>query len=281
MKKVILTKGLPGSGKTTWAKGYQTKYPETILVNKDELRAMLHNSIHSNAREAFVLKVRDFIIKEAVAEGHDVIVHDTNLHSKHKNHIWKIVGEGAIVEMRDFTDVSLEECIRRDQKRANYVGEKVIRDMYNKHLAPQPEVISWIPLAPTAIMCDVDGTLALFPGQNPYDRDFSKDILNNHVREILWNFQKAKDKIILVSGRTDKFIDVTMKWLSGHGVPYDHLFMRKADDIRKDVIIKKEIYDSYIKDKFNVRFVLDDRNQVVDMWRSLGLTCLQVAPGDF
>lgn len=57
--------------------------------------------------------------------------------------------------------------------------------------------------------------------------------------------------------------------------------MRPEGDERKDSIVKQEIYEKYIKDRYNVRFVLDDRNQVVDMWREVGLKVLQVAPGDF
>jgi hypothetical protein len=57
--------------------------------------------------------------------------------------------------------------------------------------------------------------------------------------------------------------------------------MRKTDDFRKDSIIKEEIYQENIEGKYNVLCVLDDRNQVVDFWRAKGLTCFQVAPGDF
>lgn len=57
--------------------------------------------------------------------------------------------------------------------------------------------------------------------------------------------------------------------------------MRPEGDIRKDSIVKREIFENYIRDYYNIQFVLDDRNQVVEMWRSLGLKCLQVAEGDF
>ena len=57
--------------------------------------------------------------------------------------------------------------------------------------------------------------------------------------------------------------------------------MRLADDNRKDSIIKEEIYNKVIKPRYNIKLVLDDRNQVVDMWRDIGLPCFQVAPGDF
>lgn len=59
------------------------------------------------------------------------------------------------------------------------------------------------------------------------------------------------------------------------------LHMRKTGDMRKDAIVKREIFDGEIKDYFFIEFVLDDRNQVVEMWRDLGLTCFQVADGNF
>jgi hypothetical protein len=58
------------------------------------------------------------------------------------------------------------------------------------------------------------------------------------------------------------------------------LYMRQDGDFRRDDIVKQEILDKYI-DKDRVLFVLDDRDQVVDMWRRNGLTCFQVAEGDF
>ena len=57
--------------------------------------------------------------------------------------------------------------------------------------------------------------------------------------------------------------------------------MRKTGDFRKDSIVKKELFDENVRGKYNIEFVLDDRNQVVEMWRSIGLVCLQVADGNF
>ena len=73
----------------------------------------------------------------------------------------------------------------------------------------------------------------------------------------------------------------TEKWLEDKEVEYVALFMRPEGDHRKDNIVKEEIFNNHIRNKYNVIFVLDDRNQVVEMWRSLGLKCLQVADGDF
>ena len=66
-----------------------------------------------------------------------------------------------------------------------------------------------------------------------------------------------------------------------HGVTYEQLHMRKKGDMRKDAVIKKEMFEKHVKNNFNVCFIFDDRQLVVEMWREMGITCLQVAPGDF
>ena len=88
-------------------------------------------------------------------------------------------------------------------------------------------------------------------------------------------------RIILLSGRPDDCREPTKQFLKKNKIPYDELFMRKSGDQRKDAIIKRELYEENIRDKYNVRFILDDRDQVVDMWRQLGLPCFQVNYGKF
>lgn len=85
----------------------------------------------------------------------------------------------------------------------------------------------------------------------------------------------------MLSGREDSCFNQTKDWLEFYEIPYDRLLMRSDGDNRKDDIIKKEIFDKYIKDKLNVHFVLDDRNFVIKMWRSMGIPTLQVNYGDF
>ena len=133
-----------------------------------------------------------------------------------------------------------------------------------------------------AIICDLDGTLCLFDREtrSPYDRDFENDTINPAVRYVL-DGNDQYNEIIFVSGRIEKFRKVTQEWLDKYGFGGHPLFMRKEKDMRKDVIIKQEIYEEHIKDKYDVLFVMDDRNQVVEFWRSIGLTCFQVAEGNF
>jgi hypothetical protein len=138
---------------------------------------------------------------------------------------------------------------------------------------------------PKVILCDIDGTLALLGNRNKYDPTTGDDILNYPIANILEVYDKQKVlpvDLILISGREDKYQDFTVKWLKKYNLThYKALYMRKSGDYRKDYVIKKEIFEKFIKDKYDVLFVLDDRDQVVRMWRDLGLTCLQVAYGNF
>jgi len=148
-----------------------------------------------------------------------------------------------------------------------------------------------MPMKDKAIIVDLDGTLAdirvrlkHLEGKKKDWKSFNKNIetddLHEWCREIMKRF--AHDhKIIIVSGRTDELKDETEAWLKKYDVPYHNLFMRKAHDMRPDNIIKLEVYEQFIRDKFSVVFVLDDRQKVVDMWRGEGLVVLQCAPGNF
>ena len=86
---------------------------------------------------------------------------------------------------------------------------------------------------------------------------------------------------LITSGRSARHRSPTERWLALHGIAYDRPLMRAADDNRKDVVVKREMYEAHIEGRWSILFVLDDRDQVVEGWRSLGLTCFQVAEGDF
>lgn len=135
-----------------------------------------------------------------------------------------------------------------------------------------------------AVICDIDGTLAnRITDRKPFEWDRVKeDSLIQAVADLLAMFTKNGVLVILFSGRDESCRNLTQEWLVENNIHYDDLFMRKAKDNRKDFIVKRELYEEHIKDNYDVWFVLDDRNQVVDMWRKeLELPCFQVNYGDF
>jgi uncharacterized HAD superfamily protein len=143
-----------------------------------------------------------------------------------------------------------------------------------------------------AIIVDLDGTLANVNHrrhfvENKKNKDWKsfnanilKDELHVWCREIM-NRMKTDHTIIIVSGRTDALKADTLIWLQRHDVHFDEIYMRKDKDNRDDRIVKKEIYEKFIKPDYDVLFVLDDRAKVVAMWRAEGLVCLQCDCGDF
>lgn len=283
MPKLLMLKGLPGSGKSTYARTLVGEQ-QYVRVNKDDLRAMLHNSKHSKAREDQVLKIRDYITRTALAAGRNVVIDDTNFAPIHEITLRNIAVKTDAQFSTEFIDTPVEVCIERDLKRLNSVGQKVILQMYDQYLKPAPVDPPEVDMnLPMAVICDIDGTLAHMVNRGPYDT--SKYLDDQKDETIHWAFARLVDegdKRLICSGRSEECRDSTAQWLAEHEIIYDKLLMRPAGDKRKDSIVKRELYEQHIKGKYNVRLVLDDRNQVVDMWRNeLGLRCLQVAEGNF
>jgi predicted kinase len=282
VKKVLILVGLPASGKSQFATQLLLSAPgQWVRTNKDLLREMAHASHWTKKNEEFIVQLRNTIILMALADGKNVIIDDTNF-GPHIEQIKTLVKGQAIVEVNDsFLQVPLEECIRRDLLRSRSVGKDVIMEMYNRYLrTPIPPPV-YNPDLPNAIIVDMDGTLALLDGRNPYDAaKCDRDLPNLPVLETVHKWQ-VDTQIIIVSGREDRFQPQTEAWLKQHDVRYSAIYMRQSKDLRKDAIVKAEIYHQFIQPHYNIRFILDDRNQVVEMWRSLGLTVFQVAEGNF
>lgn len=285
--KLLCLRGLPGSGKTTYAKELANK--GWVRVNKDDLRAMLNNGKFSKDNESYVIALRDEIIISSLVQGKNVVVDDTNLDPKHLIAFESIAGEFlADLEIR-FFDVDVKECIRRNALREKPVPEKVIYTMYERYIKPPQQVIEYDDNKEECIIVDIDGTLAhIADGRNPYDASRAmNDSLDDAVSVITAMFYNHGYKVIILTGRHEEHREVTEQWLEENGVEYDELYTRMEDDVDgkgnrlDDMIVKYRLYRTHVKPRFNVKFVLDDRNRVVDMWRSIGLKCLQVAEGNF
>lgn len=306
--KLTMCQGLPGSGKTYWAL-QQVVYdiPRTKRVNKDDIRRELETGgwQWSQENEAEVVKIRDSRIVNALQHGYDVISDDTNFGRKHKVRLEQLAREnGATFEIRDFTKVPVDECVRRDALREGKacVGERVIRKMAATYLQDVANDAGFAytrfapvgrqdPTLPMALICDLDGTLALFKEKGhrgPYDATLcADDDVNGPVQRLVQMYAYRYYHVIFLSGREDKYREPTLRFLMEKAQVgtwprlQPLLLMRKTGDKRKDWIVKGELFDAHIRGQYYVDFVLDDRNQVVNFWRAIGLTCLQVADGAF
>lgn len=141
------------------------------------------------------------------------------------------------------------------------------------------------------VIFDIDGTLAdlehrrkYLPDWGKFFQDMDKDEPILPIVHLAREMHGLGHVIVLCSGRPSEHKHTTIEWLADAFVPWHFLFMRKEGDYRSDVIVKREILNEQIRSVWSdsdIKFVVDDRQGVVDMWREEGLTCLQCAPGDF
>ena len=332
---MFILRGLPGCGKSTHAAEMIRKEPKRFIrINRDDLRGMAvgpSNNPHArdNDREELVRSMKNELARQAIKDGYDVILDDTHLVPmtvKKLHELAASIGDVKVIEK--CFNTSVEECISRDAKRTGYaqVGEKIIKDMargagldkkrvlHDKETYYEPRGDSFRLVVqddslPKAVMCDLDGTLAIIGDRTPYDAT-DCDVIdkpNWAVINCVLAMHAQGVKVLFMSGRDQKYRAETQRfiekycraplyWVLSAGddklskeasIPYE-LHMRGETapdpeklDQRKDSVIKQELFDAHVRDKFNVLFVLDDRNQVVDFWRSIGLPTFQVAPGNF
>lgn len=137
---VVMTKGLPAAGKTTWARAEVAAQDDKPLrLSLDDLRQMFFDGRQSAENEEFVIAARDALMELALSRSRSVVVDATNLDPRHEESIRRIVDQypSARFDIADFTSVPLETCVRRDYQRESPVGEAVIRDMYLNYIGPR------------------------------------------------------------------------------------------------------------------------------------------------
>ncbi len=269
--KLIMTKGLPASGKSTWAKQFLLEQPAGAWkrVNKDDLRSMLDAGKWSKNNEMFILEIRDTVIETALSLGISVIVDDTNLAAKHRTRLEELAQKyRADFEVKSF-DVDVYECIERDAKRIDGLGKDVIWGMWKDFMLPK---VSWSvkrTSLPETVICDLEGTLMSREGER-----VANDIVN-----LLKMFQEKGRKIVFISEKPEESQAQTLAWLKTQGfdVQPEELLMRKPGETRKEWLVKFELLRDNIIEHWNPTLVLEDQDQAAAMWRAQGLRCMQVA----
>jgi hypothetical protein len=136
------------------------------------------------------------------------------------------------------------------------------------------------------VIVDLDGTICTKTDRGWYEYNkVSSDKPIDSILRLVKMLHSNGINIVFCTGREDVCMKDSINWLRKHLFMNDatpvEIYMRKTGDRRPDFVAKKEMYVNNIEPRHNVWFVLDDRSSVVKMWRDIGLTCLQVAEGDY
>lgn len=303
MPTLTITRGYPASGKTTAARDWVARDPERrIRLNRDDVRQSMFGraGVLPFTDEQLVTQVQQSAARAALTAGKDVMVDDTNLRLRFARQ-WAdlALAAGSDFRVLDFP-TPVDECVKRDSDRAaasgRYVGEQAIRDIADRFpIGRWPDVTPSERAAqvgprwyepneslPAAWLVDVDGTLANMGARQPHDLTrVAEDTCHTTIADLVALIRQSGNAIVVMSGRDESSRADTQVWLDHHLGDYDELHMRPAGDRRPDYLIKAELFDQHVRDRWHVIAALDDRDQVVRMWRAMGLTCLQVADGDF
>ncbi len=273
-KKVIITRGLPGSGKTTFAEQYVKDNPNSVIVCKDEIRKRLGVG-YGGKRCPKVVQVWTELILYNLHRGKSIVIADTNLDSLMIHNIKALVNpkyrDDYDIEIKDFRDVDYKICIDRCASRpeGREYWEEVILRMKDEWI--DPIIITQDASLPRCVITDFDGTIVIPSDRDMFSGEGSEyDVKNEIVCEYLM-FAKMMDyKIFILSGLEEHYRYNRESYLSANGIEYDNLYMRKTGDSRKDFEIKDELFKEHIEGKYFVHSILDDRVQMLRYWVDKG-----------
>ncbi|QGJ93757.1 polynucleotide kinase [Mycobacterium phage Hannaconda] len=306
--KLWAMRGFSGSGKSRRAREIANQN-DAVVVNRDMLRMQLLGEWWTGDKED---EDRVTIAEEAqvvafLKSETSVVIDNTHINPAYLRK-WARLATRLGVEF-EVVDVhaDVDECKRRVYQRwenemgtplARYLDPKVIEQQAKRHpvgkwpvVTAEPfviEPVEWIKGLPEIILVDLDGTLAHMTGRSPYQYErVGEDVVDEQIRRLvnlIWHEEPCG--VFLMSGRPDTCRDETVRWLAKNCICWDELYMRPADakDERgnslPDYQVKYHLFNEHIRGKYNVRFILDDRKQVCEMWYRLGLKVLRVGDPD-
>ena len=308
MVNITLLVGPPGSGKSTKANEL-VKTSLSAKVSRDDIRHSLKQVWYTTQDlEDTVSAIQDATVKALIKKGVDIVIDNTHCRIAHiKEFILKYGKETNIALYFVGSELSLADLLKRNETRDKAVPEEVIRNMYAGYLhvrknaeelrtlilatSQEPEHLYFInqdPKLPKAIIVDIDGTIAHMEGKRgPYEwHKVGVDTPDHNVLNVVRSLSKDY-KIFFVSGRDESCRAQTTEWLEKWYLYKDspgrewELYMRPAKNYEKDSIIKNRIFKEKFVGKYYVEMLFDDRQQVVDQYRSMGLKVAQVAEGNF
>ena len=267
------------------------------------------------SREGIVKTMKDTFAKANMLAGNNMVIDNMNLNPKeveywrdlieyNNDYYTKARGEYPStykanyfyeLEFKDFF-IPVEECIRRDSLRPNPIGEKVIRETWNKYkhtivLSENQKILTrklqQDKDKPAAIVVDMDATLCINTSGRPFYGEGAAEgmLTDTPIEELveLLNLNHLYYHIIVLTGREDtpEIREATEKWLIDHGIEFSKVIMRPQGDLTKGNIFKKKAMEEQILPNYRVRFILEDSSKCVETFREMGLLVLQPNEGKF
>ncbi len=292
MNKIILTIGISNSGKTTWVN--ELCQLGLVNLNRDALRAdhftksgNLSDYKYTKQKEKDITKMQFTMATNYADLGYTIVVSDTNLNPETRQRWLEWASENNYLYEEKVFDVEPHTCKNRNIKREYSVPPHVIDQQYlqmRKYLG-LPTTYEYQAGLKESIIIDLDGTVADMVGvRQPFDWDkVGQDKRHQDIIDLVETLNDSGLYPIFLSGRDGICERDTRIWINQNlDVNFGYkLFMREAGDMRADSIVKEELFDKHIRGKYNVKYVIDDRDQVVQRWRAMGLRVLQVANGSF
>lgn len=285
-KTIIVLCGPPGSGKSTLAKDLEAK--GFVRISQDEQGKEHLNLFH-----------------QTVSENKNIVIDRMSFNSEQRQRYLVPAKSAGYTSKIIVLHESRDTCFDRMSKRIdhptikNEINAKKALDLffskYERVTNDEADFVirRWPSSAKrNAIIVDIDGTIAdvehrrdlLGTGKRKnwaaFFNAMDKDTLNLPIAEIVLKMEPHYD-IVYCSGRPENYRKVTQEWLEKYNLPKGPLLMRHRQDSRQDNIIKEIILDFELLTKYEIFFCLDDRDNVIKMWRSRGITALQVAEGNF
>ena len=291
MKATILI-GISGSGKSTYiAQNTHDQFGPNV-ISKDNIRKSLIKNYNPNKNlwdqysfkdnEDSINSLFDIQLREAAKNKQNIVVDNTNLSKSKNERLERLLKNYGYVEINyinfNLTD-NINFYLENNQNRINTIPMRAINDQYL--LAAQS---GYLKLSRNNIaLVDIDGTVAIKCDRSPFEYNKAdNDTPNQYVIDTINALYETKriDYIQFLSGRESYSYELTRDWLIRHGFDMNkhRLLMRKTRDCRRDSVIKNEIYESCLKQN-NIKYLFDDRNQVVDMWWDQKLPVFHV--GDY
>ena len=298
---MVILRGLPASGKSTTRRQLCEQHPGIAVASNDDISNTLGDGQdRSRKKGQQIAEIREKLIEDTLGRGNSIIVDNTHIWHATISRLREIADKhDASTITIDLTDVPFEDCKARNSLRDGHerVPDDVMDKMHNelerqrsrtKTSRPHQQrkyqgmtTISHTPGLKDAVVCDLDGTLAIVGDRSVYDaKNCHVDQLNTTTWGAVrgWLHVHDNHELVLCTGRSEKDRAATETWLATHGISYTALIMRQNGDRRKDFETKRDLYETHIRPFWNVHLVWEDRQGVVDMWRNLGIACHQVDP---